>query len=91
MCARWSYDLVITKNQLQHAIAAFRRYSVQDDMFLFSLKNTFIHVENVILMRALVVRRVMSPLSLSATEKIMFFLNFYNILICRWKCILYVK
>ena len=90
-CARWSYDLVITKNQLQHAIAAFRRYLVQDDMFLFSLKNMFIHVKNTILMRALVVRRVMSPLSISANEKIMFFLNFYNILICRWKCILYVK
>ena len=91
VCAHWSYDLVITKNQLQHAIAAFRRYSVQDDMFLFSLKNTFIHVENVILMRALVVRRVMSPLSIGANEKIAFFLIFYNILICRWKCILYVK
>ena len=86
-----SYDLVITKNQLQHAIAAFRRYSVQDDMFLFSLKNTFIHVKNAILMRALVVRRVMSPLSISANEKIAFFLIFYNILICCWKCILYVK
>ena len=54
--ARWSYDLVITKNQLQHAIAAFRRYSVYDDMFFFSLKNTFMHVKNAILTRALVVR-----------------------------------
>ena len=89
--ARWSYDLVITKNQLQHAIAAFRRYSVYDDMFFFSLKNMFMHVKNAILTRALVVRRVMSPLSISANEKIAFFLIFYNILICCWKCILYVK
>ena len=60
-------------------------------IFFFSLKNTFIHVKNAILTRALVVRRVMLPLSISANEKIAFFLIFYNILICRWKCILYVK
>ena len=37
-CARCSYNPVITTHGRQYAIAAFRRYSVQDDMFFFSLK-----------------------------------------------------
>ena len=35
MCARCSYDPVITKHGRQYAIAAFRRYSIQDDIFFF--------------------------------------------------------
>ena len=34
-CARCSYDPVITTHGRQYAIAAFRRYSVYDDMFFF--------------------------------------------------------
>ena len=37
-CARCLYDPVITTHGRQYAIAAFRRYSVEDDMFFFSLK-----------------------------------------------------
>ena len=65
-CARCSYDLVITKNRHQHAIAAFRRYSVQDDIFFFSEKHVYT-CKNTILTRALVGRTILSLLRINSS------------------------
>ena len=83
-CTRCSYDPVITTHGRQYVIAAFRHYSVEDDMFFFSLKNTFMHVKNAILTRALVGRTILSllrinssmPLRLSAVIQSMIFFFF---------------
>ena len=92
-CAHCLYDPVITTHGRQYAIAAFCRYSVEDDMFFFSLKNTFMHVKNAILMRALVGRTILSllrinssmPLRLSAVIQSMmiFFFSEKHVYTCK--------
>ena len=81
VCARCSYDLVITKNRRQHAIAAFRRYSVQDDIFFFSEKHVYTR-KNAILTRALVGRTILSLLKINSSMPLQLFAIIQSRMIC---------